>query len=486
MPAVPIGRIFADLAQESPTSPAVSCAGMTITHDELERRSNRLARAYATLGVADGDMVTIALPNGIEFVLAAAATWKLGATVQPISAHLPGSERDRILELAKPALAVGVDPERHPEWTAVPPGYEPPALSEEPLLPDRVAPAWKAMTSGGTTGKPKLIVAGAPGAANPTYGRRLGMRECGVTFIPGPLYHNLPFGQAFTALFYGNHVVLLERFEAEAALRTIADYRVDFTAVVPTMMSRMLRVLDERPGEFDLSSLQVLWHGSAPCPAWVKERWIKLIGTDAIREMYGATEGHVLTTITGTEWLERRGSVGRPMFGEIAILDEAGAPCAPGVLGEVWVRGSSSSASTYRYVGADVRERDGWESVGDLGHLDADGYLYLSDRRTDLIISGGANVYPAEVEAALTAFPGVEAAVVVGLPDEDLGNRVHAVVQSETEVDLEALRAFLSERLVRYKVPRSFRVVHEPVHTDAGKIRRAEIREREALLMAPR
>lgn len=245
------------------------------------------------------------------------------------------------------------------------------------------------------------------------------------------------------------------------------------------MMLRILRVLQEDPDRYDLGSLQSVWHMAAPCPAWLKEAWIELIGAEKITELYGGTEAQALTIINGVEWLEHRGSVGKPTVGEMKVLDPDGNQHPPGEVGEIYMRPPKGVGVTYRYVGAEPRARDGWESLGDLGWMDADGYLYISDRRTDLILTGGANVYPAEVEAALMEHPQVETAVVVGLPDDDLGERVHALVQADGELSEDALLAFLGDRLVRYKIPRSFRFVDEPLRDDAGKVRRTQLRDRE-------
>ena len=483
----PIGRLWADYAAAAPERPAVTCDGRTVTRAQLEQRANHLARSYEWLGVEQGDFVTVALPNGIEFIEATLAIWKLGAVPAPVSPHLPDRERSAIIELADPKLVVGVAAGTHAGRTCVPAGFEPYAsLTGEPIEPDRIAPAWKAPTSGGSTGQPKLIVAGAPGELEPNAGGGMGMTPDGVELVPGPLYHNAPFSMAFAGLFTGNHVVLMKKFDAVAALDAIQQHRVDFVNLVPTMMLRMLRAIEAAPGTFDLSSLTTVWHMAAPCPDWLKAAWIDLVGGDRLFEMYGGTEGQAMTVITGTEWLAHRGSVGKPMYGEMKVVGADGDDVPPGEVGEIYMRSPEDAPRSYRYVGAEAREHDGWESLGDMGWMDADGYVYLSDRRTDMIVAGGANVYPAEVEAALMEHPLVDTAVVVGLPDEDLGQRVHAVVLPVGDVTDDDLRQFLAERLVRYKIPRSFRFVEEPLRDDAGKVRRSAVREHEANLFAAR
>ncbi|TPW10808.1 MAG: putative fatty-acid--CoA ligase, partial [Acidimicrobiaceae bacterium] len=199
--------------------------------------------------------------------------------------------------------------------------------------------------------------------------------------------------------------------------------------------------------------------------------------------LYAGTEAQTATIITGAEWLAHRGSVGRPVPGTVSITDAGGREMAPhqmgpGEMGEVWLR-SVRDTPTYRYVGAEARRRDGgWESLGDMGYLDTDGYLYLGDRSADMILSGGANIYPAEIEFALQEHPGVHSCAVIGLPDEDKGNTIHAIVEADVaSVDVDELRSFLGERLVSYKVPRTFEFVEEALRDDAGKLRRSALRQ---------
>jgi bile acid-coenzyme A ligase len=208
-------------------------------------------------------------------------------------------------------------------------------------------------------------------------------------------------------------------------------------------------------------------HVAAPCPVWLKRAWIDWLGADCIFEIYAGTEAQSVTLITGREWLERPGSVGRPMLGEITIRDGDGRPVAAGTVGGVWMRRGALAPPSYRYFGATpkvIAGADGeapWESLGDIGLMDETGYLFLSDRETDMILVGGANVYPAEVEAAIDEFPDVQSSCVVGLPDEEYGNIVHAIVQAKARC-VEALRAHLERRLVAYKRPRSLEFVNEP------------------------
>jgi len=210
---------------------------------------------------------------------------------------------------------------------------------------------------------------------------------------------------------------------------------------------------------------------------WLKDAWIGWLGAGRILELYGGTEAQSFTVISGEEWVERRGSVGRPVFGEMRVLDTEGNPLPPGEVGEIWMRRGADAPLPYRYIGARARARpDGWESLGDMGRIDADGYVYLSDRETDMILVGGSNVYPAEVEAALDEHPAVASSCVIGLPDEEYGNAVHAIVQTRESLTGHELERFLGERLVKYKRPRTYEFVTTPLRGDDGKVRRTALR----------
>ncbi|MDB5418122.1 MAG: putative fatty-acid--CoA ligase, partial [Phenylobacterium sp.] len=193
---------------------------------------------------------------------------------------------------------------------------------------------------------------------------------------------------------------------------------------------------------------------------------------------YAGTEAQAVTIISGAEWLTHKGSVGKVTAGEMIAIGEDGQPLAARETGEIYMRRAEGAPPTYKYLGAEAKTLPGgWESLGDIGWFDEEGYLYLADRRTDMILVGGSNVYPAEVEAALEEFPAVQSCAVIGIPDDDLGNRIHAIIQAKGKVDPEALRAHLAERLVPYKQPRSFEFVDEPLRDDAGKVRRTALRD---------
>lgn len=479
---IPLGGILAYHAAQTPNRPALTHDGLTLTHGELDHRADRRARWLADMGVTQGDFVVLSLPNSVEFFETTFALWKLGAVPCPVSPRLPDIELSAIVDLVSPRLVIGPVPSRLPAWPTLAAGSEPPEKLASRLLPAAVSPSWKALTSGGSTGRPKIIVTHVDGMADPTVSGYL-LQRVGETILnPGPLYHNAAFSAVHQCLFAGGHVVNMERFDAETALNLIERHKVGHVVMVPTMMNRIWRLPPQVRRAYDVSSLNVVLHLAAACPIWLKEQWIDWLGPDKIFEVYAGTEGLGATLITGAEWLDHKGSVGRVAPGVgIRILDPDGRDCPVGETGEVHFRSAHDRPAGFHYIGAEAKVRDGWASLGDLGRLDDDGYLYLSDRRTDLIVSGGVNVYPAEVEAALDRHPDIRSSIVIGLPDEDLGARVHAIIQVAPELrdylDLPAVATFLGEHLVRYKIPRSVEFVTEDLRDDAGKARRLQLRE---------
>jgi bile acid-coenzyme A ligase len=448
-----------------------------VTYDELDARANRRARMLAAHGVEQGDFVTLALPNGLEFYETTVALWKLGAIPNVVAAKLARPEMEAIIDIVRPRLFIGAHPP--PGITAL--GANQSALekySADPL-PERVSPHWKAMTSGGSTGRPKVIVDARPARWNPQEGFLL-QQPGDVILNPGPLYHNAPFHCISTGLFVGATIVEMGKFDALRALELIDAHKVNWVTMVPTMMHRIWRLGPDVLSRFALPSLRMMLHMAAPCATWLKEAWIGWLGSERVWEYYGTTEGIGSTMISGTDWLTHHGSVGRVREGyALKILDAAGQECAVGEVGEIYFRPEGGAGSTYHYLGSAARRVGEWESPGDLGYLDGEGYLYLSDRRNDLIISGGANIYPAEVEAALDAHPAVRTSAVIGLPDEDWGARVHAIVQpiEGAALDANQLLEFVAERLARFKLPKSIEFTSEPLRDEAGKIRRAALRE---------
>lgn len=464
------------LASENPHAPAVTCVDETLSREELLRAGYNLAVHLAESGTKAGDMVTVAVPNSLDFFIAYVAIWRLGATPQPISSRLPQRELDAIIELANPSAVIGVPVGSIEGRLCLPTGFRAPDRDAS-HLPYVVSQAWKAPTSGGSTGRPKLIVSGDPAEMDETANPPLMMDPGGCLVMPGPLYHNGPAVWSCQALLNGLHVVLLPRFDAGGTLDAIQKHRGSVLYMVPTMMKRILRLPDEERLSFDLSSLRIVWHLAEPCPEWLKQAWIDWLGAERIFELYAGTEAQTATVISGHEWLAHRGSVGRPADGTVLVTDDDGREVPVGEMGEVWMR-SLRGTPTYRYIGATARTREGgWESLGDMGYLDSDGYLYLGDRAADMILSGGANIYPAEIESAIQEHPAVKSCAVIGLPDEDKGNTVHAIVEATLgDITEDELKSFLGERLVIYKVPRTFEFVDFALRDDAGKVRRSALR----------
>ncbi|MGZ8476430.1 MAG: AMP-binding protein, partial [Candidatus Limnocylindria bacterium] len=415
------GQILREFAEERPIATALVFSPAegeerAVTWEELDRWTSRLARLLQQRGVDDKAVVVIGLPNCLEHVAAAFAAWKLGALVLPLSHRLPPAERDRTLEVASPTVVVA-------EWgdaaeltrDVLATADE---LSDAPL-PDVVPSPGRALSSGGSTGMPKIIVdprplARAPLTAEDPLARLTGMRGDQTQLVSGPLYHNGPFMSCHIGLMGGHRVVVMDRFDAARVVELIQRHRVSWIYLVPTMMRRILDV----PGveDADLSSVAAMYHTAAHCPPDLKRAWLDLLAPERVYEGYGATEEVGLCAIRGDEWLEHPGSVGRPVDTEVKIVGADGAPCPPGEAGEVFMRRISLS-ETYRYIGAEPAAMDdeGFTSVGDMGWVDEDGYLYPADRRVDLIITGGSNVYPAEVEAVLFEHDAVDDAVVIGL-----------------------------------------------------------------------
>ncbi len=479
LPLADVPRWYAE--RKPPGTVAVRHGDDQLTWDQLERGANRRARAFAALGVNAGDFVAIGLPNSNAFYETSFAIWKLGATPTSLSHRLPRGEAAAILEILKPALVVGGEP----DWNApksVPRDFVPEGVSEEPL--DRpVARYWKAMTSGGSTGRPKIIIDHAPAVTDTAAAPPLQMEHGAALLNPGPLYHNAPFIVSHYALFAGGSVTGMAKFDAETALQLIDAHRLEWVNFVPTMMHRIWSLPQAVRERYDVSSLKTVFHMAAPMPAWLKEKWIEWLGPEKVWELYGGTERQGRTVISGTEWLAHRGSVGKVDAScGIRIIGEDGRDVPAGETGEVYFLPTEGVGSTYHYLGADPKRRsDGWESIGDVGRLDADGYLYLGDRLTDMILRGGANVYPAEVEAAVMAHPDVRSTLVVGLPDTELGNRIHAIIEINDEADpqevIDSMAAVLADLLSRNKHPESYEITNVGLRDDAGKTRRTLVRD---------
>ena len=477
MPILSYGRALTHHAERQPDAPTLICEDRSVTRAELDRGSNRLARAFAERGVGHGDFVTLALANGVGFVEACFACWKLGAVPQPISSRLPFSERVAIIAQADPKLILGAEPGEHGDRPALAADFDSSSYDESGL-PDAVSPHRQALASGGSTGRPKVIVDALAAEVDPEeafYGNEPGS----TVLIPGPLFHAGPFINCHVTVLIGGTAILMQRFDPARTLELIDRHGVQWVNLVPTMMHRIWRLPEDQRNSYDLSSLRRVMASGAACPAWLKRNWIEWIGAERVWEAYGATERIGGTVISGTDWLAHPGSVGKPTHGrKLRVMDESEKECAPGEVGEIYFMPPGGKGSTYSYIGAQAQSTDdGWETLGDMGYLDEDGFLYLVDRRTDMIVTGGENVYPAEIEAALDAHPAVQSSAAIGLPEDDLGQRVHAIVETSRPVGEDELREHLAEHLARYKIPRSFEFVNEPLRDDAGKLRRSRLRE---------
>ena len=475
---ISLGARMRQLANLKPDAPAITCGDVTLTYEAFHRRTNRIGRALQDRGVRKGDLVTLGLPNSTGFAEACWALWKIGATPQPISFRLPKAELEAIMDLAATPLVIGefAHQTARPQVT-IASLLE--ACDDDSDLPDVTAPVYKAPTSGGSTGRPKLILSGNAGETPreiPEVGA-FRVKPDSVMLVPAPLYHNAPFGMTGLGLTLGAHVIVMPRFDAEGTLAEIQKHKVTWLYLVPTMMNRLWRLPEAVRTAYDVSSVTTLWHMAAPCPAWLKENFIHWFGPETVLELYAGTEAQAVTIIDGAEWLDHRGSVGRVSQGEMKIFGPDGQELPAGETGEIFMRRPPGAPPTYSYRGATAKViHDGWESLGDMGWFDADGYLYLADRTSDMILVGGSNVYPAEIEAALEEHPLVQSSAVIGLPDDDMGNRVHAIVQAASDLTEADLRTHLADRLVTYKQPRSYEFSAEPLRDEAGKVRRSALR----------
>ncbi|MFF3567535.1 AMP-binding protein [Nocardia jiangxiensis] len=345
--------------------------------------------------------------------------------------------------------------------------------------------------SSGTTGRPKGILpelSGAPFGAGLAIDHRmaaaLGFGRDTVYLSPGPLYHAAPLAWTLGTIRNGGTAVVMEKFDAEHALCLIDRHRITHGQFVPTMFVRMLKLPEPVRRGCDVSGLRTVIHSAAPCPVEVKEQMIDWFGP-VLTEFYGGTEGTGFCMIDTPDWLAHRGSVGRPIRGAVHICDDEGTELGPDRIGTVWFS-DAGSFSYHRDAAktAAAHNDRGWNTFGDLGHVDAEGYLYLSGRRTDLILSGGVNIYPQEIEDALALHPAVEDVAVIGIPDPEFGQQVHAVVQpadpdAAGPGTAEELIAYCRANLGHYKCPKS--VSFEPVpRLPSGKILRRELLKRYA------
>ncbi|GIH26791.1 long-chain acyl-CoA synthetase [Acrocarpospora phusangensis] len=467
---------FYAIARAHPDRRAVvDTDGSEISYGDLLARVNAVSHGLRGRGLTTGDVVAGVLPNGADAVVMLLATGQTGLYYVPINWHLTAPEIDYILSDCDASVVV-YDSADVAALAAGQPADDP---------GDRTNGAVMWYTSG-TTGFPKGVqrpLAGkTPEEIMPLYAWFVG-EVCdlkpgdAVHLVTSPMYHSAPCAHAIFALNMGHTLVIAPRFEPVTILELIDRYRVDNAMMVPTMFHRMLQLPAEDRKNHDLSSLQQVIHTGAACPIAVKKAIMDWWGP-VLYEYYGSTESAIAFAVKPAEWLARPGTVGRPapLF-EARVLDENGVEVPRGEPGLVYIR-SAMSTFSYRKDPAKTAAsmRDDWYAPGDIASMDEDGYLFLHDRRTDLIVSGGVNIYPAEIEAALLEHPAVGDVAVIGVPDEEWGHRVVALVQPSADVTPDELLEHLRPRLARFKHPRVIEFRDELPRTPTGKLSRSKVR----------
>ncbi|WP_068184103.1 fatty-acid--CoA ligase FadD4 [Mycobacterium sp. UM_CSW] len=479
-------------------------SGTVVTFDELEARANRLAHRFRQAGLREGDTVAILMENNQHIHAVMWAARRSGLYYVPINTHLTAAEAAYIVDNSNAKAIIGSAALRD---TLVQLGDHLPALPELLMIASKKGeadlPGWECYPecvanqpdtpiddeiegdllqySSGTTGRPKGIKrelphvppAEAPGMMSALV--EFWMTPDSIYLSPAPLYHTAPSVWSMSAQAGGITTVVLEKFDAEGTLDAIQRHRVTHGQFVPAMFTRMLKLPAAVRDSYDLSSLQRVMHAAAPCPVEIKKQMIDWWGP-IIDEYYASSEAIGSTLISAEEWLAHPGSVGRPMACQIHILGEDGTELPPGQPGEIYFEGGFS----FEYLNdptktAASRDAHGWATVGDIGYVDEEGYLYLTDRRHHMIISGGVNIYPQETENLLVTHPKVLDAAVFGVPDDEMGQRVMAAVQTVDPADAtdqfaDELSAWLRDRLAHYKCPRSIAFEAQLPRTDTGKL----------------
>lgn len=488
-------------AAERPDRLAVVCEGRRLTYAELDALVNRTAHALRARGLKAGGRVALCMGNVPEFLAVTHAAGKLGAVAVPISWRWRRDEIAHVLSDSEPAVLI-VDEALADEALAARASVGGPAavLVRGSSLDDAVAaapattPSAQAPEGGfnvviytsGTTGRPKGVM--HPTLTDPRAGfesqKRLiatwGWTADDVHLVAGPLYHTMPNAYAGQHLFVGASVVLMPRFDGRECLASIERERITTAAMVPAHFIRILEAV-AAGARHDLSSVRKILHAAAPCPPDVKRRMIELLPPGTLWELYGATEGPG-TIIGPEEWLQKPGSVGRAWPGvTVTVLDDDGNELPPGKIGTIYL--STWGPEGFRYHNDADKTAAAYRgrrfTVGDMGWLDEDGYLFIADRKHDMVITGGVNVYPAEIEAVLIEHPDVVDVAVFGVPDERWGEALYAVVEarSGSGLDGEAVRAWCRERIADYKVPRQVELVAELPRDAVGKVSKRLLRE---------
>jgi long-chain acyl-CoA synthetase len=508
-------------AKEAPSHPAfvMASTGETVSYGELDQRSNRLAHLLRANGLKRLDHYAIFMENNNRYLECCAAGHRSGLFYTCVNSFLTADELAYILNNSESKVLItsrakrdvalaalkqcpnvslclvvdgGVDGGK--DGSATDPAVADFATATAAFPDTPVADEWlgtSMLYSSGTTGRPKGVL--RPLAEEPPtfqmplfqFLNKLWKYREGMTYLsPAPLYHSAPQAAVSLAVHNGATIIIMEHFDPENYLAMVEKYKVTHSQLVPTMFSRMLKLPDDVRAKYDLSSLQVAIHAAAPCPVQVKEKMIDWWGP-IIDEYYGATEGLGFTACNSAEWLAHRGTVGKVMMGDLHILDDQMQPAPKGTPGEIWFK----TASPFVYFNdpertALTRSSDGTMStVGDVGYVDDDGFLHLTDRSTFMIISGGVNIYPQECENLLIVHPKVADAAVFGVPDEDLGEEVKAVVQlmpgQLASPALEAeLIAYCQSHLAKLKCPRTIDFDAALPRLPTGKLYKKPLRDR--------
>ena len=480
-------------------------SGTVVTFDDLEARANRLAHRFRKAGLCEGDSVAILMENNQHVHAVMWAARRSGLYYVPINTHLTPAEAAYIIDNsnAKAVIGSAALSEVCAGLAEHLPGGLPDLLMIAGSVPEGDLPGWERYPecveghpdtpiddeiegdllqySSGTTGRPKGIKRElphvppeqAPGMMSALVG--FWLDPDAVYLSPAPLYHTAPSVWSMTIQAAGITTVVMEKFDAEGALDAIQRHRVTHGQFVPAMFVRMLKLPQSVRDSYDLSSLKRVMHAAAPCPVQIKKQMIDWWGP-IVDEYYASSEAHGSTLISAQDWLAHPGSVGKPMGGAVHIVDEDGNELPPNAAGEIYFEGGHS----FEYLNdptktASSRDKHGWATVGDIGYLDDEGYLYLTDRRHHMIISGGVNIYPQEAENLLVTHPKVLDAAVFGVPDDEMGQRVMAAVQTVDEADAtdqfaDELMAWLRDHLSHFKCPRSIAFEAQLPRTDTGKL----------------
>jgi long-chain acyl-CoA synthetase len=488
-------------------------SGTVVTFDELEARANRLAHSFRSAGLVEGDAVAILMENNEHIHAVMWAARRSGLYYVPINTHLTAPEAAYIVDNSAAKAIIGSAALRKTcenlaehlpgglpamllialdEEEADLDGWQryPECVADQPDTPiDDEVEGDLLQYSSGTTGRPKGIKrelphvapAEAPGMMSALVG--FWMHPNAVYMSPAPLYHTAPSVWSMSVQAGGITTVVLEKFDPEGCLEAIQRHRVTHGQFVPAMFTRMLKLPDSVRNAYDLSTLERVMHAAAPCPVEIKKQMIDWWGP-IVDEYYASSEAIGSTLISAEEWLAHPGSVGKPMLGAVHILHEDGNELPAGQAGEIYFEGGY----TFEYLNdaaktAASRDTHGWVTVGDVGYLDDDGYLYLTDRRHHMIISGGVNIYPQETENLLVTHPKVMDAAVFGIPDDEMGQSVKAVVQTvdpadATDAFADELLVWLRDRLAHYKCPRSISFEAQLPRTDSGKLYKNELIEK--------